>query len=189
LRRFLKKWAKNLSKLALLIANCNATIAFFDKLEEFRPLFFQERNFRSLLRNHIRNLLAMQNDYWKQRYTQRVVQLGDENSKFFHAMATERFRRNVICQIVDSSGRMVSDHSEKSALFYQEFKRRLGSSVGCSMQFDLADILPPCPGLDSLCLPFSNVEIDNIIHNLPIDKAPGPDGFNSFFFKKSLAYY
>jgi hypothetical protein len=146
LRRILKKWAKNLSKLTLLIANCNATIAFFDKLEEFRTLFFQERNFRSMLKNHIRNLLAMQNDYWKQRYTQRVVQLGDENSNFFHAMATERFRRNVICQIVDSSGRMVSDHSEKSALFYQEFKRRLGSTVGCSMQFNLVDILPPVLG-------------------------------------------
>lgn len=49
-------------------------------------------------------MLAMQNAYWKQRYTQRVMQFGDENIKFFHAMATERYRRNTISQIVDESG-------------------------------------------------------------------------------------
>jgi hypothetical protein len=100
-------------------------------------------------------------------------------------MATERYRKNVICQILDDNGRMVSDHGEKSALFYQEFKRRLGTSVGISMQFNLQEVIQPCNNLDSLCLPFSEEEIDLIILDLPNDKAPGPDGFNSLFFKKA----
>jgi hypothetical protein len=45
------------------------------------------------------------------------MQYGDENTKNFHDMATERYRKNVIRQILDSNGRMVSDHNEKSVLF------------------------------------------------------------------------
>jgi hypothetical protein len=100
-------------------------------------------------------------------------------------MATERYRTNVISQIVDENGRMVTEHSEKSALFFQEFKRRLGTSVGISMQFDLQQIIQPCISLDELCQPFSHEEIDSIILDLPNDKAPGPDGFNNLFFRKA----
>lgn len=53
------------------------------------------------------------------------------------------------------------------------------------MQFNLQEIMQPCSNLEYLCAPFSNEEIDSIILNLPNDKAPGPDGFNSFFFKKA----
>lgn len=89
LRRILKRWAKGLSSLSKLISNCNMTIAFLDKLEEIRCLHPLESRFRNIIKSHIKVLLAMQNDYWKQRFTQRVMQFGDENTKFFHAMAIE----------------------------------------------------------------------------------------------------
>jgi hypothetical protein len=95
-----------------------------------------------IIKGKIHNLLAMQNTYWRQRFTQRLVQFGDEKTKFFHAMASERYRKNVISQIVDNSGRMISDHTEKSALFYQEFKSRMGCSVPTILQFQLHNIVP-----------------------------------------------
>jgi hypothetical protein len=104
------------------------------------------------------------------------MKFGDENTKFFHSMTTERYRRNVISQIDDGSGRIVQDHGELSSILWQEFKRRLGSSVGVSMQFDLQDLVQSYPNPEFLCLPFSSKEID---------EAPGPDGFNNLFFKKS----
>jgi hypothetical protein len=113
------------------------TVAFFDKLEEIRTLYLIESKFRSIIKDHVTTLLRMQNQYRRQRYTQRVMQFGDENTKFFHSMATERYRRNGISHIVDDDGRMVQDHGGKSALFWQGFKRRLGSTVDTSMQFDL----------------------------------------------------
>jgi hypothetical protein len=106
LRRSLKLWSRNLSNLSRLIANCNMTIAFFDRLEEIRPLCSSELKFRNILKDHISSLLRMQNHYWKQRFTLRVMQFGDENTKFFHSMATERYRRNAISQLVDGSGRV-----------------------------------------------------------------------------------
>jgi hypothetical protein len=110
---------------------------------------------------------------------------GDENTNFFHSTATERYRKNVISQILDPSGRMVSDHGEKSALFFQEFKNRLGFSVDIMLQFDLQALIMPHPNLEHLCLPFSTDEINEVILEMPNDKAPGHDGFNNTFFKKA----
>ena len=39
--------------------------------------------------------------------------------------------------------------------------------------------------LSSLELPFSKEEIDSVVHSLPTDKSPGPDGFNIDFVKRS----
>jgi hypothetical protein len=161
------------------------SIGFFDKLEEIRPLSHHEFKFRVIIKRQIYNLTAMQNTYWRQRFTQRLVQFGDENTKFFHAMASERYRKNVISQIVDSSGRMIADHTEKSALFYQEFKSRMGCSIPTSLQYQLNTIVPCYGNLDHLCLPYSQEEIENIILDLPSDKAPRPDGFNNLFFKRA----
>jgi hypothetical protein len=100
-------------------------------------------------------------------------------------MASERYRSNIISQIHDNFGGMISDHAEKSALFYREFKSRLGSTVPISMQFDLHSIIQAHNDLDHLCLPFSHEEIDKIVLELPMDKALGPNGFNILFFKKA----
>jgi len=40
--------------------------------------------------------------------------------------------------------------------------------------------------LDPLILPFGEQELENIIKELPMDKALGPDGFSGIFIKKSL---
>jgi hypothetical protein len=71
------------------------TIAFFDKLEEIRGLFSQKVKFRVIVKDHIKNLLAMEREYWRQIFTQRVIHLGMKTQKN-HAMATERYKKNVI---------------------------------------------------------------------------------------------
>lgn len=80
---------------------------------------------------------------------------------------------------------MVTEHGEKCALFYNEFKKRPGSSVDISMQFNLQELILQNVNLEHLSLPFSGREIDEVILDLPNDKAPGPDGFNTLFYKKA----
>jgi len=65
LRAALKKWSKGLSNLSCLIKSCNSTLEILDTLEEQRPLFPQELNFRKILKNHILKLLKHQKEYWK----------------------------------------------------------------------------------------------------------------------------
>jgi len=52
------------------------------------------------------------------------------------------------------------------------------------MLFDLANLVTQINDLDMLAAPILEDEIDSVVKRMPIDKAPGPDGFNGFFLKK-----
>jgi hypothetical protein len=52
------------------------------------------------------------------------------------------------------------------------------------MQFDLPRILNRVEGLDILSRPFEEKEMDDIVKNMPADRAPGPDGYSGLFLKK-----
>ena len=52
--------------------------------------------------------------------------MGEENSKKFQAMATERIRRNTISSLVNEDGLTVSSHSEMAGLLWGSYKDRLG---------------------------------------------------------------
>jgi hypothetical protein len=51
------------------------------------------------------------------------------------------------------------------------------------MQFDLATLITPTPGLEELSAPFTKEEIDEVVKHMSPDKAPGPDGFTGLFLK------
>ena len=110
--------------------------------------------------------------------------MEDENSKFFHSIATVRHRRNLITSLNSPSGVPVYDHNSKAELIWSDFKDRLGSSCYQNMLFDLDSLFGQPYDLSSLEVPFSNQEIDEVVKNLPLDKSPGSDGFNNEFLKK-----
>jgi hypothetical protein len=87
----LKVWSRKLSNLSRLIDNCNKVIFFLDDLEDHRVLQTLERNFRSLIKEHMQTLLKFKTEYWRKRYTVQRIKLGDECTKFFQAMATISF--------------------------------------------------------------------------------------------------
>jgi hypothetical protein len=80
---------------------------------------------------------------------------GEDNTKFFHAMATERYRRNSIAMLQDGEGNEVTDHQLMAGMFYKEYKERMGHSKPISMQFELATILKLVDGLEDLTRPFT----------------------------------
>lgn len=57
LRRVLKRWGQSLANLNNTIKESNQVLATLDALEENRPLFRQESNFRIILKKHILKLL------------------------------------------------------------------------------------------------------------------------------------
>ncbi|XP_073362668.1 uncharacterized protein [Aegilops tauschii subsp. strangulata] len=112
LRYALKHWYISLSKLKKAIEACNQVVMFFDNMEELRTLTRPEFNFRKIVKLHVEDLLHLQFIYWKQRCTIRWIKVGEENSKFFQVMDTERFSRNSISSLQDDDGNVVSDHQQ-----------------------------------------------------------------------------
>lgn len=128
--------------------------------------------------------MKQQKTYWQQRGKINWVTLGDTNTKFFHANATVRHRRNLITQLIDDSDTPISDHNGKASLIWLFLKERLGTSNFSSISFDLDLYLSSHNDLSQLIAPFHKTEIDQVVSMLPSDKAPGPDGFNTDFVKK-----
>jgi hypothetical protein len=184
LRYGLKRWSKCLSNLKLLISNCNKVILWLDMVEELRSLYSPEWNLRQIVKSQLAALLRYQNQYWKKRYTVNRVKLGDECTKFFHAMATISHRKNSIPQLLNDDGAWILDHDGKAALIWNSFKARMGVSTEPTMLFDLQTLFNIQDDFTSLVEPFTHADIDNVVKRLPSDKAPGPDGFNGFFVKK-----
>lgn len=127
-------------------------------------------------------MLSYQRIYWKQRATVRWVKFGDENSKFFQAKATIKYRRNYISILRDNLGNEHSEHSSKATLLWSAFKDRLGKSVQKRNLLNMTSLLHRIPDLDKLEEPFTE-EIDEVIKCMPSDKAPGRDGFNGNFLE------
>jgi hypothetical protein len=180
LRHGIKMWSRNLSKLSSIIQNCSYVLAMFDGLEEQRALSIMEHNFWKALRKHLAKLLEAKRIYWRKRANIRWAKLGDENTKFFHAIGTRNYRQNHIAVLHSSDNVEVTKHNHKAAILWNAFKDRLGQSVHTEMMFDLNNLITPTD-LSVLEAPFSHEEIDNIINQMPNEKAPGPDGFNGIF--------
>jgi hypothetical protein len=183
LRRVLKDWQKNLSSLKLAIANVKLTISFLLFIEEFKDLTILEWNFKSLLEEKLTSLLHQQHINWRQRGSIKWTKLGDASTKFFHANATIKYRRNLITTLKDSSSQLITDHNDKVDLIWHSFKERLGVSSFTGITFNLSDLIQSNHDLSSFVTHFSKEEIDLVVKSLPSDKAPSPDGFNTDFIK------
>jgi hypothetical protein len=116
LRKGLKQWSTSFSVLDAIIANCNAVILRLDNIEEQRLLHISEWNFRNIVKDKLQYLLLCKQDYWRKRCTARWARLGDENTSFFHSMATIRYRKNLISSLSREDGSVVVDHAEKAGL-------------------------------------------------------------------------
>ena len=103
--------------------------------------------------------------------------------KFFQAVDTERYHRNNITCLHDEVGNQFDDHPAKEAPLFQTYKDRLGTTTHSEMRFDLPTIIQRAPCLDQLTDPFTHAEIDDVVKEMPADRAPDLDGFSGSFLK------
>jgi hypothetical protein len=99
------------------------------------------------------------------------------------SMATIRYRQNTIRSLTREDNSIATDHQEKAGILWNSFRDRLGFSSPIDSSFNFEDYIHPMADLGTLSDPFTREEIDNLISDLPTDKAPGPDGFTGLFVK------
>ncbi|KAL9683512.1 hypothetical protein QQ045_015334 [Rhodiola kirilowii] len=124
----------------------------------------------------------------KQRTNAQWIKEGDANTKFFHSLLKSRRTRNNITQITLGDGSVSTDSEIIKLEFTKYFKELLGQARTCSNVDSEAVAQGPVVNSEqcrSLVRGAADKEIWTALNCIGADKAPGPDGFSSSFFKRN----
>jgi hypothetical protein len=127
--------------LGKIITKCNFNLALIDGLEDQRNLSTIEKNFQRILQDHTRKVMEAKKNLLEKRAKIRWATLGDENTRYFHTIATKSYRRNLITSIKASDGSIIYNHDHKAAIIWESYKERLGVSENAQMAIDLERII------------------------------------------------
>ncbi|GJU84848.1 RNA-directed DNA polymerase, eukaryota, reverse transcriptase zinc-binding domain protein [Tanacetum coccineum] len=110
---------------------------------------------------------------------------GDKNTAFFHNMIKARRNKSRVQSIKDEYGKMY-EGSNVAEQFVLHFKKFLGESIPVkSIEENLFINKINDEDVVKMTEEVSNDEIKNAIFDINSNKASGPDGFSSGFFKKA----
>ena len=123
---------------------------------------------------------------WYQKSREKWVKLGDRNTSFFHAQTIVRRRRNrVEGAFIDgdiwcTDGEILKHEANK---FFQNIYVQPRTNYALTDYGQLPFSLD-LASKHALLEPVSKEEVWNALKFMKPFKAPGPDGFQPFFFKK-----
>jgi hypothetical protein len=129
--------------------------------------------------------------FLKQKARNQWLQLGDQNNSFFHHSLRVQNAKNTITHLWDELGNRVEDVKEIKEVAANYYKKLLGTS---QMNFTnekaarVKSLIPSAISTDKAALLVREVtyeEVRDTMFHMPSNKAPGPDGYTSEFFKTS----
>lgn len=154
-----------------------------DLLEEERTLSFPESTLRRLAIQGLQSLQSEKLAFWHQHFNSKMAVEWDGNTRFFHASASARRRKNAI-PCLTHNGLSFCSHDAKGDILYDFYKGLLGTSSPTTWDFALHDLYPrDAISGQPLSEPFSPDEITNALFSMDRHASPGPDGFGSSFYK------
>ncbi|XP_011016272.1 PREDICTED: uncharacterized protein LOC105119785, partial [Populus euphratica] len=141
-----------------------------------------------LLQQQFLHLKAAERQFFSQKLKFTFLKECDQGSSFFHALMSRKHWQNYIPAIHRSDGTITTSIDEVGTVFVDYFSHLLGTSKD-TLPLD-SSVIQHGPCLDanthaSLLAPFTDLDIKNVLFAIDDDKAPGPDGYSSCFFKKS----
>lgn len=133
-------------------------------------------------------LLEQEDLKWRQRAKMKWFLHGDRNTKYLHACANQRRRKNINSQVVDSQGKVMKEQGDIEMTFRLHFEEVLSSGTPSR------EVIETClKSMDSrvtremnenLIKDFNRGEIENAVQQMRPFKSPGHDGFGAYFFQK-----
>ena len=143
-----------------------------------------------ILNLELHELLLAEESFFKQKSRIKWIQKGDMNTQFFHRMTAARQKQMTISTLIDSQGRKLTTYSQitnEAVSYFQQLLGTVDINVIVCPKMLLAELLSGISegSQSDLIRPISADEIKATMFSINGDKAPGPDGFSSHFFKNS----
>lgn len=136
-------------------------------------------------------LSSAEESFFHQKSRIRWLSKGDANTRFFHRYVKANMFRNIIHYLRDEACIKFLDPSLMKRMVTQFYSALLGRSNDSIYPYSVSHIqgIHPFRCNSFLILQLShfpiNEEIKDALFSLPINKAPGPDGFTMEFFVTS----
>lgn len=121
-------------------------------------------------------------DRWRQRSRYKWLQLGDKNTRFFHAYASARMRRNMVQSLLHN-GVLHTNIRGIKGVFLEHMKSALGQD-GEVLEFDPSILYGDQLDLRSLQDEFTEEEVRMAVKQLARNKSSGPDGLTNEFLQQ-----
>ncbi|XP_060959283.1 uncharacterized protein LOC133030526 [Cannabis sativa] len=153
----------------------NSNLTTFDHFEELKHC-----------EDILDELLAQEEDYWKQRSCINWLKSGDSNTKFFHQKANSRKKNNAIKKLMDDHG---VEHNSQVAIanVVQSYFRNIYTTDGVdneALQFVFSKV--PCTITESdnraITQPFTAADIYEALKSMNSDGSLGIDGMFVMFY-------
>ncbi|XP_021766985.1 uncharacterized protein LOC110731431 [Chenopodium quinoa] len=139
--------------------------------------------------NVVKHWNDIQESIFKQKSRINCIKLGDGNSHYFFSVMKNRKARNRIDSIFDSNQVLLKDSDAISHEIISFYKSLLGTQAPWLPVVDLVTMRRgkqlSSVSQSYLIQPVSHAEIDAALKGIDSTKAPGIDGFNSFFFNRA----
>ena len=137
------------------------------------------------LKKEMNEMLVREEIMWSQRSRALWIKWGDRNTKFFHATANQRRRRNRIGGLQNANGVWQEGQEDIERIVLEYFKGIFKSDHPSNFDASLSAInqrISPEMN-ESLTLEFKAEEIWRALKQMHPTKAPGPNGMSSVFFQ------
>ena len=137
------------------------------------------------LKEEINILLDREARMWSQKSRTLWLRNGDKSTRFFYCRATQRFRKNLICGIMDESNNWRVDLNEIAALlikYYQDlFTSSKPNSQGAALEH-IPNVITNHMNA-ALIAPFREDEVKEALKQMAPLKTLGPDGMPPLFYQ------
>lgn len=178
----LQSWSDRwIGNIRLQISIAMEVITRLDVVSESRALSDQEHGLRKLLKKKLLGLCSLERTMARQRSRLLHLREGDANTAFFQRHARHRQRKNIIT-ILQHNGVIYTGQESIAEVVDGYYAELLGTAPvrEASINLDLLDLASL--DLTRLEEPFMEEEVYKTIKDMPLDKAPGPDGFTGRFY-------